>query len=124
MTPFPNPAASPRKAAVPIAPPAGPASVVALDDASRSRAEDSWENEGGHLSSRKPKVVSLTPSASEIDKLEAQVNISASKLVNDFASGRVGIRYNTYAHRARVLRLQRAELAAMRARLYESEQSQ
>jgi len=123
MRHFPYTAASLRKAAMLLAPPADLTSVAAPHDDSRSRGEDNWENEGGHLARRKSKEESLSPSASEIDSLETQVNLSASKLVDDFARGRVGMRYNTYAHRARVLRLQRAELAAMRACLHESEQS-
>ena len=35
-------------------------------------------------------------------------------LAIDFANGRVGTRYNSYAHRSRVLRQQKAKLQAMR----------
>jgi hypothetical protein len=38
-----------------------------------------------------------------------------STLASDFADGRVGMRYNTYAHRSRVLRQQKAKLNVLRA---------
>ena len=45
-----------------------------------------------------------------------------STLVSDFANGRVGMRYNTYANRSRVLRQQKAKLDALRARFLAQEQ--
>jgi hypothetical protein len=102
-----------------------PAMVMAVsDETSRSCSIANWENEGGHLASRERRVPLPVFSSGEIERLQTQVNLASVKLASDFANGRVGTRYNTYAHRARVLRLQKAELGAMRARLNEPEQSQ
>ena len=73
-----------------------PLSSDARHDSARSLREESWENEGGHLAGAKPAIASSAISAS------------------DFANGRVGTRYNSYAHRSRVLRQQKAKLKAMR----------
>jgi hypothetical protein len=61
-------------------------------------------------------------SASDVETLEAQVRRMESKLASDFADGRVGTRYNTYAHRSRVLRQQKAKLEAVRAGVQSEEQ--
>jgi len=89
---------------------------AARRDAARSLREDNWENEGGHLAGARPPIASPAISASEVDTLEAQVRVMESTLASDFANGRVGMRYNTYAHRSRVLRQQKAKLDALRAR--------
>lgn len=99
-----------------------PASNDARGDPARSLREDSWENEGGHLAGAWPAIASSVISAKEVDILQAQVNAMASTLVSDFANGRVGMRYNTYAHRSRVLRQQKAKLDALRARFPAQEQ--
>lgn len=90
-------------------------SSAARRDAARALSEDNWENEGGHLAGAKPAVASSAISASDVESLEAQVNTMESTLASDFANGRVGMRYNTYAHRSRVLRQKKAKLDVLRA---------
>lgn len=86
-----------------------PASSNARDHA-RFLREDNWENEGGHLASEGPRIASSAISASDVDALAEQVRVLESTLASDFANGRVGMRYNSYAHRSRVLRQQKAKL--------------
>ncbi|MHA6767403.1 hypothetical protein [Sphingobium ummariense] len=95
--------------------PMAPQSSGARGDAARSMREDNWENEGGHLAVARPAISSSAVLASDIDILEAQVNFMESALAGDFANGRIGMRYNSYAHRSRVLRQQQAKLDALRA---------
>ena len=90
-------------------------SSAARRDAARSLREDNWENEGGHVASPSPAIASCVISANDVEALEAQVNAMESTLASDFAGGRVGMRYNTYAHRSRVLRQQKAKLNVLRA---------
>jgi hypothetical protein len=90
-------------------------SSAARRDAARSLREDNWENEGGHIASPSSAIASFLISASDVEALEAQVNAMESTLASDFADGRVGMRYNTYAHRSRVLRQQKAKLNVLRA---------
>lgn len=91
-------------------------------DAARSLREDCWENEGGHLAGARPAIASSTISASKVDALEAQVSDMECTLASDFANGRVGTRYNTYAHRSRVLRQQKMKLDILHARFRAQEQ--
>lgn len=91
-------------------------SSTARRDAARALSEDNWENEGGHLAGVRPAITSAAISAKDVDVLEAQVRVMENTLVSDFANGRVGMRYNTYAHRSRVLRQQKAKLDVLRAR--------
>ncbi|NIJ34064.1 hypothetical protein [Sphingomonas oligoaromativorans] len=111
-------AASTRKAGLPLPPSTLPIQVCARRDADQS-PEESWENEGGHL----PRLDrasgssgAFTTADGEIERLTTEVRLMASTLSRDFASGRVGTRYNTYAHRSRVLRQLTAKLDAMRER--------
>lgn len=67
-------------------------------------------------------IASSVISASDVEGLEAQVRLMESTLASDFGDGRVGMRYNTYAYRSRVLRQQRAKLDALRARFQAQEQ--
>jgi len=102
-----------------LAPPGAQASPGARHSADRSWAEDSWENEGGHLPGfrgvkRGPIVLPLL--ASEAESLATQIRTMEATFSRDFANGRVGTRYNTYQHRSRVLRQLTAKLDAMRAR--------
>lgn len=90
-------------------------SSAARRDAARSLREDNWENEGGHIASPSSAIASFLISASDVEALEAQVNAMESTLASDFADGRVGMRYNAYAHRSRVLRQQKAKLNVLRA---------
>jgi len=110
------------RAVFPLDLPRIPASNDARGDPTRSLREDSWENEGGHLAGARPAIASSAISAKDIDTLEAQVNAMESTLVSEFANGRVGTRYNTYTHRSRVLRQQKAKLDALRARFLAQEQ--
>ena len=96
-------------------------SSAARRDAARSLREDNWENEGGHLAGARPVIACCAISANG-EALEAQVNALESTLASDFADGRVGMRYNTYAHRSRVLRQQKAKLDALRASFQAQEQ--
>jgi len=121
MTFFFGKSAPGRETIVPIIPLATPITIAASDEACRSSSVANWENEGGHLAGRHSIVPLPALSSCEVERLQVQVNLASIKLVNDFANGRVGLRYNTYAHRARVLRLQKAELGAMRTRLNEPE---
>lgn len=91
-------------------------------DAARSLREDNWENEGGHLAGTKRLIASLALSATDVETLEAQVRLMESTLSSDFANGQLGMRYNTYAHRSRVLRQQKAKLDAMRGSFQAQEQ--
>ena len=97
-------------------------SSAARRDAARSLREDNWENEGGHIASPSSAIASFLISASDVEALEAQVNAMESTLASDFADGRVGMRYNTYAHRSRVLRQQKAKLNVLRASFRAQEQ--
>ena len=90
-------------------------SSAARHDATRSLREDNWENEGGHLAGARPAIASCAISTNDVEALEARVNAMESTLASDFADGRVGMRYNTYAHRSRVLRQQKAKLDVLRA---------
>lgn len=109
-----------RGAAMKITHQVNPTLIADANETTASCAEENWENEGGHLSNHDIKGASLLSFSNEIDRLEDQVKLSANKLARDFVNGRVGTRYNTYDHRARVLRLQRAELDAMRSRFNDS----
>lgn len=91
-------------------------SKAARRDAARALSEDNWENEGGHLAGARPAFASSAISASDVDALETQVNAMESTLASDFADGKAGMRYNTYAHRSRVLRQEKAKLDVLRAR--------
>jgi len=77
-------------------------------------ALENWENEGGNL------LVALRPtltgdrSAREADALERALRDMTRVLSGDFSEGRVGARYNSYAHRSRVLRQLAARILAMR----------
>lgn len=53
----------------------------------------------------------------ESEWLAAEVQVMKRALLNDLASGRMGSRYNTYEHRARVLRQLSARLNAVKADL-------
>ncbi|WP_157099103.1 hypothetical protein [Novosphingobium rosa] len=123
MTFFFNDTGNMRRASVKITHPCVSAVTLDPDEETQSCAEENWENEGGHLSSPDVNWSPLNPFPKEITRLEDQVDLWARKLTSDFVNGRVGMRYNTYTHRARVLRLQRAELDAMRRRFNEPEQT-
>jgi len=97
-------------------------SSAARRDAARFLREDNWENEGGRLAGVRPAIAPSAISAGDVEVLAAQVNAMESTLVSDFADGRVGMRYSTYAHRSRVLRQQKAKLDALRARFQAQEQ--
>ncbi|OJY68600.1 MAG: hypothetical protein BGP16_04965 [Sphingobium sp. 66-54] len=96
-------------------------SSAARRDAARSLREDNWENEGGLLAGARIAIVSPVISASDVEGLEAQVHFMESTLASDFGDGRIGMRYNTYAYRSRVLRQQKAKLDALRARFQAQE---
>lgn len=85
-------------------------------------AHDSWENEGGHLLGQGSEDASPLPAmkafaSDESECLAAEVQVMKRALLNDLASGRMGSRYNTYEHRARVLRQLSARLNAVKADL-------
>ena len=80
----------------------------------RQAALERWENEGGNfLVARLPTPTSHR-STTEADALEAALRDMTQALSSDFSEGRVGTRYNSYAHRSRVLRQLTARLLAMR----------
>lgn len=108
-------ARSTGRAVLPLDRPMIPQSSGVRGDAARSLREDSWENEGGHLATVKFPTATPALSANDVETLEAQIRRMESKLASDFAEGRVGMRYNTYAHRSRVLRQQKAKLDVLRA---------
>lgn len=110
------------RAELPLNLPMIPQSSGAQGDAARSLREDNWENEGGHVAGAKFPTATPALSASDVETLEAQVRCMESKLASDFADGRVGTRYNTYAHRSRVLRQQKAKLEAAWASVQSREQ--
>lgn len=97
-------------------------SSAARRDASRSVREENWENEGGRVASPSSTSASRTISADDVEVFEAKVNAMEGTLASDFANGKVGTRYNTYAHRSRVLRQQKAKLDALRASFQTQEQ--
>ena len=86
----------------------------ARHDSARSVREESWENEGGHLVGAKPAMAPSAISASDVDPLQAQARAMEISLASDFANGRTGTCYNSYAYRSRVRRQQKAKLQAMR----------
>lgn len=96
--------------------------VPASRDAARSLREDNWENEGGYLAGARPVIASSAISPSDVDTQVTQVRIMENTLASDFANGRVGMRYNNYAHRSRVLRQQKAKLDVLHARFRAQEQ--
>lgn len=110
------------KAAFPLDLPVIPVSNDLRVDPARCLREDNWENEGGHLAAARFVIASSAISAGDIEVLAAQVNVMESTLASDFANGRVGTRYNTYAHRSRVLRQQKTKLDALRASFLAQEQ--
>lgn len=87
----------------------------ARGDTARFLSEENWENEGGHLAAARPAIACSPISVRDVDMLEAQVNDMESALASNLANGRLGIRYNSYAHRSRVLRQQQAKLEALHA---------
>lgn len=97
-------------------------SSAARRDASRSVREENWENEGGRVAGPSGAIASCAISANDVEVFEAKVNAMESTLASDFAAGRVGTLYNTYAHRSRVLRQQKAKLDALRASFQAQEQ--
>lgn len=102
-----------------LAPPGAQAPPRARHSADRFWAEESWENEGGHLPgfrSVKPSTAVLPLLASETESLAMQIRTMEATFSRDFANGRVGTRYNTYEHRSRVLRQLTAKLDALRER--------
>ncbi|MET3472298.1 hypothetical protein ABIC78_002835 [Novosphingobium sp. 1529] len=56
----------------------------------------------------------LLGTATPIEAFAAHVQAMERTLADDFASGRIGKRYNTYAHRSRMVRQEKARLEAMR----------
>ena len=119
MIHIPNVLSVTREAVLPISLPIVSMSVDARRDIDPISAEDSWESEGGSLSRSADagRLAGAPVSTSgELASLTAQIDLMASVLSGDFIDGRVGTRYNTYAHRSRVLRQQRAKLDAMCAR--------
>lgn len=83
-------------------------------------AQESWENEGGHLLGKGGEGESQLPAVTafacdETERLTADVHLMKRALLSDFANGRIGSRYNTYEHRSRVLRQLIAELDAVNA---------
>lgn len=62
---------------------------------------ETWDNEGGR------QARDSAPMAKR-DRLQSAEN----DLTKDFIEGRIGIRHNTYAHRLRCLRQDRAQLHA------------
>ena len=60
---------------------------------------EAWDNEGGRQA-RDPTLIA------KWDRLHSAEN----DLTKDFIKGRIGIRHNTYAHRLRCLRQDRAQL--------------
>lgn len=117
-----TPVTNTGKGAIPFDLPVILASSDLRGDPSRCLREDNWENEGGHLAAAKLVIASSAISAGDVEVLAAQVNVMESTLASDFANGRVGTRYNTYAHRSRVLRQQKAKLDALRASFLAQEQ--
>jgi hypothetical protein len=67
-------------------------------------------------------IASPAISPRDFEALEAQVRDMESRLASDLAAGRVGVRYNSYAHRSRVLRQQKAKCDALRVRVQSQEQ--
>lgn len=51
----------------------------------------------------------------EADAMEATLRDMSASFSRDYVAGRMGVRHNTYQHRARVLRQLTAQLAALRA---------
>ena len=95
---------------------------AARRDVARSLGEERWDNEGGHFPSARPVIASPAISSRDFEALEAQVHDMESRLASDLAAGRVGVRYNSYAHRSRVLRQQKAKCDALRVRVQSQEQ--
>lgn len=81
-------------------------------------ALEKWENEGGRV---KYAVVPGQPSATppqprkDADDLAEQLRLMSATLAQDYANGRVGQRFNTFAHRSRVIRQMTAELRKLEA---------
>jgi len=117
-----TPVTNTGKGAIPFDLPVILASSDLRGDPARCLREDNWENEGGHLAAAKLVIASSAISAGDVEVLAAQVNVMESTLASDFANGRVGTRYNTYAHRSRVLRQQKSKLDALRASFLAQEQ--
>lgn len=82
----------------------------------RQRSLERWENEGGtFLAGPVSAAEAANPSSREVDAPGAALRDMTGSLYRDFAEGNVGDRYNTFAHRSRVLRQLTARLAAMRS---------
>jgi hypothetical protein len=83
-------------------------------------AVDRWEDEGGFVRgtvpARPPQATISSSTTDEVDALASQVSRVARALASDYSEGRIGIRYNTFQHRSRVLRQMSACLEAMGTR--------
>jgi hypothetical protein len=99
-----------------------PDSKDARRDIARYPREDNWENEGGYIASARSVIASSAYSVRDIEVLEVQVRVMQMTLASDFADGRVGMHYNSYAHRSRVLRQQKAKLDALQVSIQSQEQ--
>lgn len=88
----------------------------------RSQGVENWENEGGNLAAASSDTSKSDISAGEIASLATEVALLDSKLASDFANGRVGTRLNSYQHRARVLRQQKAQLQSLQAKFKAQQQ--
>jgi hypothetical protein len=76
-------------------------------------AVEKWENEGGRV--EHPVAFtqrSVSPSSPRKDEgdMAGQLRLMSGTLAQNYANGRVSQRFNTYAHRSRVIRQMTAEL--------------
>lgn len=79
-------------------------------------AVEKWENEGGrveHPVALTQRSASPSSSRRDADDMAGQLRLMSDTLAQDYANGRVGQRFNTYAHRSRVIRQMTAELGKL-----------
>ena len=72
----------------------------------RGAAVDDWENEGGHFPQMPPAGIDPTDVSPGVSAKSQSAGLAAMRALfeSDFASGLMGQRHNTFAHRSRVLR--------------------
>jgi len=71
---------------------------------------ENWDNEGGHHADAH--AGSADGDGSAVAMRWDRLRFSESKLTKDFVDGTIGISHNTFAHRLRYLRQDRARLRA------------
>lgn len=91
--------------------------ISAGDELPPSGAWQRWENESGRSSDENPNHRVRTRERAighnETADLDTEIQRLRRRLSSDFANGLVGMRFNTYQHRSRIIRQLSAKLKAL-----------